>query len=143
MQQIDIFQPFLALMFLTFAVWVYMYIRRTAYLVGNRVDLRKVDTPEKMAQQVPDSVALPAHNLKNLFELPILFYALCLLLFVTDSVDTLYLIAAWWFVAFRIFHSAIHCTFNKVILRFATYFLSAIALWIMMIRYSLQLFGLV
>ena len=88
-------------MFLTLAVWIYMYIRRTSYLMQNKVDLRKVDTPEKAATVIPENVGLASHNLKNLFELPVIFYALCLYLFASDSVDRLHLLAAWWFFATR------------------------------------------
>ena len=47
MNNSQIFQPFFAMMLVTFAVWVYMYLRRTSYLLGEGVDLRKVDTPAK------------------------------------------------------------------------------------------------
>jgi hypothetical protein len=141
MQQTDIFQPFFAMMLLTLVVWIHMYVIRTRFLVANRVDLRKVNTPEKAAQVIPEAVALPAHNLKNLFELPIVFYAVCLFLFVTDSVDRLHLIAAWWFVAFRVLHSVIHCTKNVVIWRFASYVVSAAGVWLMVIRSAIDVFG--
>ena len=141
MQHTDIFQPFFAMMLLTLVVWIHMYVIRTRYLVLNRVDLRKVNTPEKAAQVIPEAVALPAHNLKNLFELPIVFYAVCLFLFVTDSIDTLHLIAAWWFVGFRVLHSVIHCTKNVVVWRFASYIVSAAGVWLMVIRSAIAIFG--
>lgn len=125
-------------MLLTLAVWIYMYVRRTSYLVSEKIDLRKVDTPEKAAAVVPHDVGLASHNLKNLFELPVLFYAVCLYLFVTASVDRFFLLAAWWFFAFRVVHSLIHCSYNRVEHRFAAYMLSAIALWVMVIRAVLQ-----
>jgi hypothetical protein len=128
-------------MLLTLAVWIYMYIRRTAYLLGEKIDLRKVDTPEKAASVIPEKVSLASHNLKNLFELPVIFYAVCLYLFIDDSVDRIQLLAAWWFLAFRVVHSLIHCTYNKVEHRFAAYVLAAIGLWVMVIRAALQLFG--
>ncbi len=142
MQQADIFQPFFATMLLTLAVWIHMYARRTTYLVSHRVDLRKVNTPVKAAQVIPESVALPSHNLKNLFELPTLFYAICLYLYVTNSVDAVHFIAAWWFFAFRVVHSLIHCTINKVVARFAAYVVSAAGLWLMVIRSALDVFGI-
>jgi hypothetical protein len=136
-----ILQPFFGVMLLTLVVWIYMYIRRTSYLVQEKIDLRKVDTPEKAATVVPGTVSLASHNLKNLFELPVIFYAVCLYLFVSDSVDAFYLGAAWWFFAFRIVHSLIHCTYNKVEHRFTAYMLAAIAVWAMVVRAALQLFG--
>ena len=131
--------PFFGVMLLTLAVWVYMYLRRTSYLLKNRIDLRKVDTPEKAASVIPEKVSLASHNLRNLFELPVIFYAVCLYLFASDSVDGVYLLAAWWFFAFRVVHSLIHCTYNKVVHRFAAYMLAAIGLWTMVIRAVAQL----
>ena len=134
--------PFFGVMLLTLVVWIYMYIRRTSYLLRERIDLRTVDTPEKAATVVPGTVSLASHNLKNLFELPVIFYAVCLYLFVSDSVDGIYLAAAWWFFAFRVVHSLIHCGYNKVEHRFAAYMLAAIGLWVMVIRSALSLFVL-
>jgi hypothetical protein len=37
-------------------------------------------------------------------------------------------------VAFRALHSAVHCTFNRVMLRFYLYLASAVAVWFMAIR---------
>jgi hypothetical protein len=135
--------PFFGVMLLTLVVWIYMYFRRTSYLLREKIDLRTVDTPEKAATVVPGTVSLASHNLKNLFELPVLFYAVCLYLFVSDSVDRFYLAAAWWFFAFRIAHSLIHCTYNKVEHRFAAYMFAAIALWAMVIRGAMQAIGLI
>ena len=66
----------------------------------------------------PPKVNAPSDNLKNLFEMPVLFYALASMLFVTEQVDSGYVVAAWVFAAFRIAHSAVHCTVNIVMLRF-------------------------
>ena len=127
------------MMFLTLLVWVYMYVRRISFLLRDKVDLRKVDTPEKMTIVVPDNVALAAHNLKNLFELPVIFYAACLYLYATAIVDVAYLVAAWVFFGFRLLHSLIHCTSNIVIYRFLAYLASALALWFMVLRAAAEL----
>ena len=141
MSNSSILLPFFGVMLLTLVVWIYMYIRRTSYLVREKIDLRKVDTPEKAATVVPGTISLASHNLKNLFELPVIFYAVCLYLFASDSVDGFYLAAAWWFFAFRIVHSLIHCTYNKVEHRFYAYVLAAVALWAMVIRGAMQVMG--
>ena len=129
-------------MLLTLLVWVVMYVRRTSFLIRNRIDLRKVDTPDKAAQVIPADVSLASHNLNNLFELPVIFYAVCLYLLIGDSVDGFYLAAAWWFLAFRALHSLIHCSYNKVAHRFAAYMLAAVSLWAMVIRAAMQVFGI-
>ncbi len=141
MSKFTILLPFFGVMLLTLVVWTYMYFRRTSYLLREKIDLRTVDTPQKAATVVPGTVSLASHNLKNLFELPVIFYAVSLYLFVSDSVDMIYLAAAWWFLAFRIAHSQIHCTYNKVEHRFAAYMFAAIGLWAMVIRGAMQVFG--
>jgi hypothetical protein len=138
MSNAGILAPFFGVMLLTLVVWIYMYIRRTSYLVGNRIDLRKVDTPEKAASVIPESVSLASHNFKNLAELPVIFYAVCLYVFASGTVDSFYVFVAWWFFAFRVAHSLIHCTYNKVVHRFSTYMLAALALWAMVFRAALQ-----
>ena len=137
MTQSAIFGPFLALMLLTLFVWVVMYVKRISYLTQHHVHPQKLTTPERLAEIVPEEVAYAANNLKNLFELPVLFYALCLYLYVSASVDALYLGLAWGFVALRVLHSIVHCSFNRVMVRFYLYVASAAALWIMLVRAAL------
>lgn len=141
MQDSAIFAPFLGMMLLTLAVWLYMYARRLSFLFANKIDYRKIDTPDKAAGVIPEKVACASYNLKNLFELPVLFYATCIYLYVSGSVDTLYLVAAWWFFIFRIVHSYIHCTSNNVPQRFGAYAVSAIGLWFIVVRAAIQGFG--
>ncbi|NNC77572.1 MAG: hypothetical protein HKN77_06365 [Woeseiaceae bacterium] len=129
-----IFGPFLTMALLTFAVWAYMYFLRIRFMLAAKVHPQSVTTPEKMAAIVPEAVSNPANNLKNLFELPVLFYAMCLYLYVSDGVDTIYLVAAWLFVGFRILHSFVHCTSNAVMTRFRFYVASSCALWFMILR---------
>lgn len=128
-----IFGPVLALMLLTFLVWFYMYARRIPFIIHSRMRPEQM-TPLGFAQLSPAKVANPSDNLKNLFELPTLFYALCLMLFALGRVDPPGLFAAWWFVFFRYCHSLVHCTFNHILLRFSLYALSAAALWFMVLR---------
>jgi hypothetical protein len=86
-------------------------------------------------------VSNPSDNFKNLFEVPVLFYALALYLFATNQVDAAYVTAGWIFVAFRVLHSAVHCTFNLVMLRFYLYLFSTLAVWFIAIRAALSHFG--
>jgi len=136
--QTIIFGPFLAMMLLTFFVWVYMYVRRISFLVRNRIDPQDPGIAVKLS--LP-AVANPSDNFKNLFEVPVLFYALCLYLFVTSQVDATFVVAAWIFFAFRVLHSAVHCTVNIVLLRFYLYLFSTLSLWFMAGRAALRWLG--
>ena len=135
-----IFAPFFSMIFLTLVVWFYMYARRIPFIQRSGLRPDQI-TPLELARVSPPAVANPSDNLKNLFEIPIIFYALVLYLHVTQSVDSTYLAAAWVFVGFRALHSAVHCTVNIVLLRFTLYAVSTLALWFMAVRAGLQAFG--
>lgn len=141
MAQTAIFGPFFATMLLTLLVWVYMYIRRIRFITKNNISPKDLAVPAALAQLLPAAVSNPSDNLKNLFEVPVLFYTLALYLFVTGQVDAAYVNAAWVFVAFRALHSAVHCTFNLVMLRFYLYLIATLAVWFMVARAALTYFG--
>jgi hypothetical protein len=134
MEQSAIFGPFLATMLLTFVVWVYMYVRRIAFINGQGISPVELAVPGKLAELSPPEVSNPSDNLKNLFEMPVLFYALALYLFVTGKVDATYVVAGWVFVGFRSVHSLVHCTINIVLLRFYLYLASSLAVWFIAAR---------
>src|SRR5678809_502814 len=116
MNQAAIFQPFLATMILTLVVWVYMYARRLPFIFSSGLDPKKM-TPQELARLSPPQVSTPSDNLKNLFEMPTVFYAVVLYLYLTHQVDKGYILAAWGFFVFRVLHSVVHCTFNLIPLR--------------------------
>ena len=137
MPQTAIFGPVFATVLLTFLVWVYMYVRRIRFITGSRLGPTDLAVPGALAQLSPPEVSNPSDNLKNLFEIPVLFYALALLLFVTEQVDATYVAAGWVFAGFRFAHSAVHCTANIVMLRFYLYLLSTLAVWFIAARAGL------
>lgn len=129
-----IFLPMLGMMVLTASVWFYMYARRIPAMQKAGLSAQTYTTPDKMAEHLSERVNNPANNFKNLFELPVLFYGLCLYLFASGNVDVAYLVAAWLFLVFRAFHSIVHCTSNIVMLRFSLYSGAAFSLWFMLGR---------
>ncbi len=139
MSQAAIFQPFIATMLLTLVVWIYMYGRRLTFIFASRLDPKQM-TPGELARVSPPQVSNPSDNLKNLFEMPTVFYAVVLYLYTTSQVDAAYLNAAWAFFLFRTLHSAVHCSFNFIPLRFVLYVISAGALWFMVVRAALAAF---
>jgi hypothetical protein len=139
MDQTEIFRPFCATMLLTLVVWVYMYGRRLPFIFSSGLDPKQM-TPLELARLSPPQVSNPSDNLKNLFELPTVFYVVVLYIYVTNQVDAAYLWAAWGFFVFRALHSAVHCTFNFIPLRFVLYVISAGALWFTVLRAALAAF---
>ena len=139
MDQTEIFRPFCATMLLTLVVWVYMYGRRLPFIFSSSLDPKQM-TPLELARLSPPQVSNPSDNLKNLFELPTVFYVVVLYIYVTNQGDAACLWAAWGFFLFRALHSAVHCTFNFIPLRFALYVISAGALWFIVLRAALAAF---
>ena len=130
----DILAPMLGMMVLTAIVWFVLYARRLPAMRKAGRPTQEYTTPDKGVALLPESVSYPSNNFKNLFELPVLFYALCLHFHVTGTAGHAEVVAAWLFLAFRVIHSAIHCTVNIVAARFAAYFLASLALWFMLAR---------
>ena len=137
MNQAVIFQPFLATMILTLAVWVYMYGRRLQFIFSRGLDPKQM-TPLELARLSPPQVSTPSDNLKNLFELPTVFYAVVLYIYVTHQVDAVFVGTAWGFFVFRALHSVVHCSFNFIPLRFVLYVISSGALWFMVLRAAMS-----
>ncbi|GAB3289468.1 MAPEG family protein [Parahaliea aestuarii] len=132
--------PVMIMFLLTMVVWLVMFVRRMAYLGANNIDAEQLKAPGDVESLLPAPVQAPANNLRNLVELPVVFYALCLYLTVYTQVDSFYVTCAWVFVVFRCLHSLVHCSYNKVMHRFLVYLVASLALWVMVIRAALALF---
>lgn len=84
--------------------------------------------------QRPEGADFPAHaeaagrNLINLFEVPVMFYALVPLLVLSGEKDVLALGFLWGFVGFRVLHTAVHVTVNHLVVRFSLHLLANLAL---------------
>jgi len=133
MNQASIFGPMLVMFLLTLAVWLYLYARRLPFVLSGEFKPDR-GTSLELDMASPAGIVYPSDNLKNLFELPVIFYALVIVLYVTEQVDMAYLTAAWVFAWFRVLHSVIHCTVNFIPARFPLYLVSAFSLWFMVLR---------
>ena len=122
-----IWWPAVAMAALTLIVWVRMYRTRIAQMKRERIHPQAVATSAQAAAKLTDSKA--ADNFRNLFELPVLFYLAMVVAAQNAQVNWLMLGLAWTFVALRVLHSFIHCTYNKVIHRFYAYFFGGVVLW--------------
>jgi len=132
MRQDLIFGPLGAMAFLTFVVLVIIPFRR---IRASRAGLvRGKDFKFGESTDVPGHVAIPNRNYMNLLELPVLFYVVGLMYFVTGRVSMTALILSWAYVAARFVHSGIHLTYNNIMHRLAAFTVSnfiLIALWVL------------
>jgi hypothetical protein len=130
--------PVCAQVWLTFLVWIWMFISRIGAIRRSRVNIQALAEPSRADAVFKDAVN-PSDNFENLFELPVLFYVAMVILFVLGFTDQMYVWAAWVFVAFRALHSLIHCTSNRIRHRFNAYFAGSLVLWAIWIRITIQL----
>ena len=70
-----------------------------------------------MKKVIPPKAQWPADNYNHLMEQPTLFYAIALVLAMLGAGGGVNLMIAWAYVAFRIVHSIVQATFNRVIIR--------------------------
>ncbi|MET0204667.1 MAG: MAPEG family protein [Casimicrobiaceae bacterium] len=121
--------PLLPYVLLTAIVALVMYRRRVAEMVARRVPPQQVATAAQMAARLEDTGA--ADNFRNLFETPLLFVAAVLTIYAAALTSLPYVVLAWLYVAARVVHSVIHCTYNKVMHRLFAFLASLLVLWTM------------
>ena len=121
--------PMAAMVALTAIVWVRLYFERIGEMRERRIRPQAVATSREMAAALTRTQA--ADNLRNLFEIPVLFYALCLAVTSVGGATPLLVDGAWAYVVLRDVHSLIHCSYNRVMHRFATYVASTALLFVL------------
>jgi hypothetical protein len=126
-----IFQPIVALAAWTMIMWAWMYATRlpamgkvpgldAKNMVGGiGADLDKV---------LPGKVQWIAHNYNHLHEQPTVFYAVAFALALMGQGDGFNTTLAWIYVGLRVAHSLVQVLLNRVIIRFAIFALSGVAL---------------
>ena len=121
--------PALAMALLTFAVWLRLFFTRIPEMKRRRIHPQSIALSAQAAAAFQDTRA--ADNFPNLFELPVLFYAALLCAAALGMQSLPFLVLAWLFVVLRALHSAIQCTYNKVMHRYRAYAAGGWVLWAM------------
>jgi hypothetical protein len=110
-----IFLPMGVLAFWTFAVLLLIPFQRFRAAFAGRVSAADFKFGE--SGNVPGDVSIPNRAMMNLLELPVLFYVICLIFYVTNGVDLTVIELAWAYVGFRLAQTLIHITYNNVLHR--------------------------
>lgn len=129
--------PTIALAALIFVVWIALVIVRVRHIGANPPTAETFATGTA-AKRYFEPVEMPANNLANLFETPVLFFVLALLLMQTELVSDTQVVLAWVFVALRAVHSWIHIVVRNVRLRAPTYWLSVVVLIAMWVGFTVD-----
>ena len=127
--QADILKPVVVLVAWTLVMLLWMLFTRLPAMRAAGVDMNKlVGSKPADAERLPPEVQWKAHNHNHLHEQPTLFYAVALVLAMIGQGDGLNATLAWGYVAFRIAHSLVQATVNRVAIRFAFFGLASVCL---------------
>lgn len=98
--KLAILWPMFALAAWTVCVLLVVAIKRVLAGVSGKVHPREYSLGE--SQKVPAEISLPNRNYMNLLELPVLFYVICVVAYVTSSTTQQLVLLAWSYVALRV-----------------------------------------
>ena len=111
----EIFIPMYYMVLLTLSVFLLSTLLRFKNILVDKShtgsELMKIPLPSSAAEITKQA----DRNLANLFEFPILFYAICIVLYVSGKVDDYFLLLGFWFVGLRVAHSVHHIFINGFI----------------------------
>ena len=138
----DILQPVIALAAWTMVMWAWMYATRIPAMNAARInpDSLATNPGTTLDDLLPAPVQWKAHNYNHLHEQPTLFYAVCLVLTVAGADHPVNVALAWAYVAFRILHSLVQTTVNRVSWRFLFFVLSSLALAALTLHAAMAVF---
>ena len=124
--------PTFALVALIFVVWFVLFVQRLGHIKRNPPRAQDFADGES-ALRYFQPVEMPANNLRNLFEMPVLFFAIVPVMILVHQVTVPQVVLAWIYVGLRAVHSFIHIGPKKVPPRFMVYLASCAvlaAMWI-------------
>jgi hypothetical protein len=124
----EMFWPLLAHAVLVFILYGLLSIRRSAGVKAGKIQKEQF----RENRDEPAESLVVRNSIANQFELPVLFYAVSIVLFITEADNLPAVILAWIFVVSRYAHAFVHVTSNNLRYRsplFALGFLVVVAMW--------------
>jgi hypothetical protein len=112
---------------LTCALYAWLTVARALAVSSGQVDYASF----VLGRDEPKNVARITRNLGNQFELPVIFYAIVVLLVALGRVATIDVVAAWVFVAGRVIHTAVQTLTDDVPLRGRVFMINFLALLVL------------
>jgi hypothetical protein len=126
----SILWPMLAQIGWTFVLYVWLTVARARAVARGEVKYAAF----ALGRNEPPDVARITRNLANQFELPVIFYALVVLLVVIGRVSTVDVLAAWVFVAGRVIHTLVQTLTDDVPLRGRVFMINFVALVVLVVH---------
>lgn len=132
--------PTIVLVAIVFVVWATLVVQRYGHIRSNPPTTADFANREA-AMRYFRPVEMSGNNLANLFEMPVLYFALVPLLILTNHGHGFQVVLAWLYVVLRGLHSLIHIGSRQVNPRFMVYLASCLALLAMWAGFAIQLAG--
>ncbi len=137
---VQMLRAVMAMGVLSLVMFIWMYATRLPAFQKAGINPQDAMHPGTYHDRIPSQVRRVADNYNHLFEAPTIFYAVVLAIVVAGLADAVHAAAAWAFVGFRVLHSLVQATANKVAIRFSLFALSWIACAVLIVRGTLQLY---
>lgn len=115
--------PVLAQILLTLIMFIMLGVRKTKAVKAGRVNRQQAALSNRVW---PEDVIKVSNNIANQFEIPVLFYVVCLVLYNIHAVGMVSIVLAWLFVLSRFAHAYVHIGSNYVPMRFLLFVLGCL-----------------
>lgn len=112
--------PMFAMVLVSFTTLVLLFLARTASVKEGKVSAGFFKTYQ--GQVEPERNLQLSRHFVNLFESPVLFYAVCISAMATENASAIFQYIAWGYVLARIAHATVHIGSNILSYRIAAYF---------------------
>ncbi len=129
-----IFLPAAVLAIYTIAFYFYMGLKRRKAVLAREMDHRYYSL--YAGGEEPPELRVLSRHAANLLEMPMLFYAVVIMIHSAGLTSTLLLTLAWLYVALRFVHACVHLGGNVVLHRFLVFGVSLIvllAMWVVLL----------
>lgn len=126
----SILLPVLIQISLTLIMFLILGVRKGRAVKAGEVDGKKAALNNSAW---PNEVVKVSNNIANQFQIPVLFYVLSILFYVTNTVSIIVLITAWVFAISRLAHAYVHIGSNFIPARFSLFMIGVVCLFVMLV----------
>jgi len=121
---------------LTFALLFLMAATRRASLARGEIKVRDIALGQSSWPTKPQQVS---NSFDSQFQIPLLFYILVILAWLTKQADLIFVVMAWIFVLSRLGHAYVHTTSNRISIRFNIFAVGVLVLLLMWIIFAVRI----
>ncbi|MEM7099023.1 MAG: MAPEG family protein [Pseudomonadota bacterium] len=132
--------PMFAMVLVSFTTLVLLFMARTKSVREGTISAGFFKTYQNQTE--PEANLQLSRHFVNLFESPVLFYAVCISALATQNASTTFQIIAWGYVIARVAHMFVHIGSNTLNYRIAAYFTSWIILLILWVLLCVEVAGI-